>query len=215
MPRTAVSDEGRRLTLDAPTENRLAIEYVRLDLLMQWPVNPKEHDIGAIAASIERFGMRDPIAVNRRNNEIEEGHGRRDTLWGLYTQQRPAPRFVQTASDGMWLVPVLWFDDDPLTQHGYALAHNRTQELGGGYNEQHLLTALREQAAHGALVGLGWDTSDLEALRKRMEQTAATDQTGQIRSTFQVLITCADEQQQTELLDRFLGEGLPCRALTS
>jgi len=36
-----------------------------------------------------------------------------------------------------------------------------------------------------------------------------------LREQFLVLIQCTDEHMQTELLERFQAEGLPCRALMS
>jgi hypothetical protein len=35
----------------------------------------------------------------------------------------------------------------------------------------------------------------------------------QLESQYYVLITCRDEKQQVELLSRFLGEGLECKAV--
>ncbi len=197
------------------TIEQLEVEYVPLDTLVKWPGNPKEHDIGAIAASMLRFGFRDPLGVNRRNHFIEEGHGRLDTLCGLRDQHRAAPRFIRVADDGTWLVPVLYFDDDDVTQHGYSLAHNRTQELGGGYDEVALRNALEEQARYGMLPGTGFDSDDLHALNQRLQAQEGGDQTGQLQTSFQVLVTCANESEQLELLERFTNEGRQCRALTS
>jgi hypothetical protein len=157
-----------------------------------------------------RFGFRDPIGVNRSDNLIEEGHGRLDTLMALKDQRRNAPRFIRVQDDE-WYVPVLYFQDDDLTAHGYALAHNRTQELGGGYDQAMLLQALEEQARFGLLPGTGFDGDDLHALQRRLNEQ---DQNGVVpTSSFQILITCANEQQQVELLERFNGEGLTVRPL--
>ena len=202
MPREAV-----------PTVEQLNLEYVDLDTLMAWPTNPKEHDLGAIAASMQRFGMRDPIGVNINNNEIEEGHGRRDTLAALKRQGRTAPRFVIVDGD-RWLIPVLWFNDDPLAQHGYTLAHNRTHDLGGGYDEQKLKAALEEQAAHGQLTGTGYESADIDALRRKIEGVS-NPPTLTTQSKFEILIRCADEEQQRDLLQRLIDEGVECRALLS
>jgi hypothetical protein len=193
----------------------LAIEYVALDELLLWPGNPKEHDVGAIAASIERFGFRDPIAVNHRNGEIEEGHGRLKTLKAFKTQGRQPPAFI-VEEDGQWLVPIMRFDDDDLTQQGYTLAHNRTQELGGGYDHAKLLVALERQASYGKLTGTGWDGDDIAVLRKKLaENSGAPDQTGVLHTSFQILITCENETQQIDLVERFQQEGLTIRVLTT
>lgn len=55
----------------------LQIEYVNIDTLKPYDKNAKLHpqsQIDQIKASIEEFGMNDPIAI--WNNEIVEGNGR-------------------------------------------------------------------------------------------------------------------------------------------
>ena len=201
------------MTRTPVTIEQLEVDYVSLDALLKWPGNPKQHDLGAIAASMLRFGFRDPIGANRRNNYIEEGHGRLECLEALRQQGRIAPRFIHV-EDGEWRVPVLYFDDDDLTQRGYALAHNRTQELGGGYDQEALRDALEEQARYGLLPGTGFDSDDLHALNRRLLENA--DGSPQLSgATYRVVIECATEVEQGELLERFRTEGLTCRALIS
>ena len=38
------------------TTERIRIEYVRIDQAALWDRNPKQHDIGALVQSIERYG---------------------------------------------------------------------------------------------------------------------------------------------------------------
>ena len=45
------------------------------------------------------------------------------------------------------------------------------------------------------------------------EEKPAEDQSADLRESFQIVITCADEAQQSTLLERFAEEGLKCRAL--
>lgn len=201
------------MTREPVPRNEIRVEYTALSEIRKWPGNPKSHDLGAIAASALRHGFRDPIAVNRRSHEIEEGHGRLDTLQALKQQGRAAPSFVRVEG-GEWFVPVIYFDDDEQTQHGYALAHNRTQELGGAYDERKLLAALMEQARHGLLPGTGFDSDDLEALHRKFVE----DSTAPIQETaahYRVIVDCEGEAHQIELLERFQQEGLPCRALVN
>lgn len=47
------------------------------------------------------------------------------------------------------------------------------------------------------------------------EDDKSEDEDESTPEQFQILITCADEAQQTELLDRFMGEGFDCRSLVS
>src|SRR3990167_4786920 len=111
---------------------RITAEYRRLDTLVPWAGNPKEHDIGAIVSSMMEFGFRDPVAINQNNSEIEEGHGRVLALSEMKRQRMTPPRFIALDTDGEWMIPTLYFNDTELMQRRYALAHNRSQELGGG-----------------------------------------------------------------------------------
>lgn len=193
-----------------PSIPELSVTYVDLDVILEWPGNPKEHDVGAIAASIERFGFRDPISVNRRTSEIEEGHGRLKTLRAFRDRGAPIPSFVRQ-HEGRWQVPVLWFDDDEQTQRAYALAHNRTQELGGGYDDERLLQALESAQREGTLTGTGFDDDDVDALRAKLSEDEGSG-SDLVREQFRILVTCEDEEQQTVLLERFRNEGLDCKA---
>lgn len=94
---------------------KLKIEYVPLDKLKPYERNARKHgdtDIDAIAASIKRFGFKDPIGVWGKN-VIVEGHG----------------RLLAAKKLGLAEVPIIRLDD--LTdeeRRGYALAHNKTAE---------------------------------------------------------------------------------------
>lgn len=114
----------------APT---LRIEYLPLDQLSRWPGNPKEHADGAIAASVQRFGFRDPLAIDEASGRLIAGHGRLTVLERAHAAGQPAPQYVQVREDGMWLVPVTRggsFADEGEAS-AYLIAHNRTGELGG------------------------------------------------------------------------------------
>ena len=50
--------------------DELRIVYRPLVQCLKFPSNPKEHDLGAIVASIARFGFRDPITVNIAKTDI-------------------------------------------------------------------------------------------------------------------------------------------------
>lgn len=94
---------------------KLKIEYVPLDKLKPYERNARKHgdtDIDAIAASIKRFGFKDPIGVWGKN-VIVEGHG----------------RLLAAKKLGLAEVPIIRLDD--LTDEErrmYALAHNKTAE---------------------------------------------------------------------------------------
>src|SRR5690606_41718936 len=79
---------------------------------------------------------------------------------------------------------------------------------GTGYDDDALaeLTAsLPGYAGDGATGSLGGEPTEM----------GAPDQTGVLTSGFQVVVTCSDEWQQGELLERLEAEGYECRALVS
>lgn len=97
----------------------LKIEYVKVGEINEYENNARrheEHDVHAIAKSIEQFGFSDPIGVWGKANTIVEGHG----------------RYLAALELGLDEVPVIRLDH--LTDEerkAYALAHNKTAELSG------------------------------------------------------------------------------------
>lgn len=91
----------------------LAVERESIDLD---PSNPRVHgeqDLAAIAGSLQRFGQRTPLVVNRRTNHVLKGNG----TW-LAAEQL-----------GWSYIVALFVDDDESTAVGYKIADNRTAEL--------------------------------------------------------------------------------------
>ncbi len=64
------------------------------------------------------------------------------------------------------------------------------------------------------LAGTGYSEIDLEELLGE-EDASAFDQSGELTPGFEVIVTCDDESQQRELLDRLQREGFTCRSLAS
>jgi ParB-like chromosome segregation protein Spo0J len=97
-----------------------------IDDLHTLPGNPRRGDIAAVARSLERFGQRKPIVAKHSDGTIIAGNH----TW-------------QAAKQLGWSeIAVVWTDDDDNTAHAFALADNRTAELGT-YDED----ALREMIA--------------------------------------------------------------------
>ena len=127
---------SKKIQAQAAAASTLRIEYLPLAELARWPGNPKEHADGAIAASISRFGFRDPLAIDETTGRLIAGHGRLSVLERAHAAGQPAPQFVQVRDDGMWLIPVTRGGSfaDESEASAYLIAHNRTSELGG-WNE--------------------------------------------------------------------------------
>ena len=142
----------------------LEIRYVALGELKKWPRNPKRHDFELIGDSIRKFGMRNPIAVNERNGEIEAGHGRIETLAVMRERGEDLPQHVHER-DGDWLVPVLFFNDDEITQAKYAIVDNQST-LKEGWDNELLIETLNYVYDTDALDYTGFSEADLEGLKQ-------------------------------------------------
>ena len=92
----------------------LTVEHVPLDRLFLSPTNPRLNDAAVphVAASIRRFGWRQPI-VAKPSGEVIAGNTRLKAAQVL----------------GCETVPVHWFEGDDLEATAFAIADNRTAEF--------------------------------------------------------------------------------------
>lgn len=128
----------------------LAAPVDRLELL---PGNPRRGDVEAVARSLAAFGQRKPIVARRDGTVIAGNHT------------------LQAARSLGWSeIAVVWVDDDDATAKAFALADNRTAELGG-YDDAALADLIAEvQAADEALLAAtGWSGDDLADLMAKLE----------------------------------------------
>lgn len=103
---------------------------VAIDSLQGLPGNPRLGDVDAVAKSLERFGQRKPIVVRKDDGTIIAGNH----TW-------------QAAKKLGWKeIAVAYVGDDDTTAQAYALADNRTAELGS-YDEQALKDLIDKVAA--------------------------------------------------------------------
>lgn len=103
---------------------------VSIDSLKGLPGNPRRGDIDAVAASLSQFGQRKPIVVRKDDGTIIAGNH----TW-------------QAAKKLGWSeIAVAYVGDDDVTASAYALADNRTAELGS-YDEQALKYLINQVAA--------------------------------------------------------------------
>lgn len=162
--------------------NERTIEYVDLYELEGDERNPKDHDVGTIDASMNRFGVIDPIVVDGRTQKIVSGHGRHKTLVQMFEQNLPAPDGVQVDDDtGQWRIPVYtgWASDNDTESAAALIALNRTTELGGWVDEEllELLAELSQQEDGLEGVGFGQhDIGNLEAALTEYEWDEVEDE---------------------------------------
>lgn len=140
------------------------VEYMPLSELRGALRNPKEHDIGTLWKSIERFGFADPPTVNERTGRLVEGHGRIEVLRQMKVAGEYEPRYVRNEG-GEWYVPVVrglsWDTDEEA--EAYLIAHNRIGEVGA-WRDEALTEVLSDLAAADALDGIGYDAEDVDRM---------------------------------------------------
>lgn len=150
--------------------NQVRIEYVPLGELRRWPRNPKDHSLGDIHQSYDRFGYVAPMLLDERTGRLVAGHGRLDALQQRKASGKSAPERIVT-HDGRWLVPVVRgvsFESDEEAE-AYGIADNRLVEVGG-WNDMALAQVLADLAAGPGLEGIGFDGDDLDALLAGLAQ---------------------------------------------
>jgi DNA modification methylase len=131
----------------------LAVPLALLDAL---DGNPRRGDVAAVVRSYERFGQRKPIVARRRAD------GRGEVTAG--NTQLAAAREL-----GWEALAVVWVDDDDDTARAWALADNRTSDLGV-YDEAALLAYLESVRLTGdeeLLAATGYSDADVLALAAR------------------------------------------------
>lgn len=116
-----------------------------IDLLKLLPGNPRRGDVEAVMRSYDRFGQRKPIVARRSDMTVIAGNH----------QLQAAQRL------GWSHIAVVWTDDDDLTAKAFALADNRTADLGA-YDDVDLRALIEEVAVDEALlIATSWSTDDL------------------------------------------------------
>jgi hypothetical protein len=194
---------------EAPQEIRL--EYVALAELKRWPKNAKDHDLPEINAFYDRFGYVMPMLEDARSGKLVAGHGRLEMLEVKQAGGEPPPDRI-IARDGDWWVPVIRgvaFKSDKEAA-AYLLADNKISERGG-WDADLLAEFMKENDI--AAGGIGFSQNEID---KMIVSNADAELEGVLNlgeGSPAIIIECASEKQQRQLLNRFAKEGLKARAL--
>ena len=157
----------------------IRVEYIDLDEIVEADNNPKDHDLGVIYQSINRFGFNNPIILNDANGKLLVGHGRLQALKMIRDAGEDAPDRI-VVEDGCWQVPVIKGVniDNPAEAQAYLLADNRLTELGGWKNID-LIESLNEiMEETGDLDGTGYDLEDIDTILRDLERTDVFEEEG-------------------------------------
>lgn len=174
MPKSRAKKSGK----EQAVTSRIHVEMVPLSKLMEWPGNPKEHDLDTLGESFERFGFIEPILFDEGTKKIVAGHGRREKLLAWKDSGKPPPSRIEVRGKD-WLVPVLrgvTFANAHEAE-AYLLAANQSV-IAGGYNASALANMLARHLKDAN--GLGWraeEMTDLVAIAQKATQSAYDDAT--------------------------------------
>ena len=196
---------------DDAKQPRPAAEDVTLDRIHPWPKNPDPptpKHVREIMRSVKRFGWGEPILARVANGEIIAGHAR-------YL----AARRLKLAT-----VPVRFMDLSEGEAHMLALADNKIPaNRERDWTSDDIAGIMEELEANGTDVemGTGFDEEEIDALIGDPDDPLTSEGGeggeggggGDDDAVYEVIVTCTDEAQQTELLERFAAEGLAVRAL--
>jgi hypothetical protein len=180
---------------------------VKLGDLIPWDDNPKtstKKDARALLKSWDELGQFQTIAIGPAG-DVYDGHQRLSALLTVHGADYAIDARVSSRN---------------LTDEERRKIALYSRQIGAWDTDKLANWSPQELTEWG-----GWD-SDLLTQEKRFvtaldnfiksEQPEPVDSEPQeIPEQYAVLITCQDEQAQNELLERFISEGLQCRALLS
>lgn len=174
--------------------------------LTQLPGNPRRGDIDAIARSLRVFGQRKPVTA-RQTETDEHGNPVGYVTAGNHT-------LLAARQLGWTHVAVAWFDEDETTASAWALADNRLSEIGSNdADELAVMLARIAEEDEALFAATAYTDDDLAAMLDNGLQPPGDAESVNIPQSWGVIVDCADEAAQVELLNRFSSEGLNVRAL--
>jgi hypothetical protein len=168
------------------------IEHLNIESVSPDPANARRHpdrNLEQIKASLRRFGQQKPIVVDA-TNVVRAGNGTlaaaRALGWKTIAAVRSElPRTEMTA---------------------YAITDNRSAELAE-WDAQILSMTL----ADPEIGDVGFSPAEIDKMLGRpMEEFTGQELPAE---KWLIVVTCKDENDQAELLERFSTDGIKCKAL--
>lgn len=194
----ATSDVAPDLSHIAEQLRPLAVPvgYLQFD-----PANAMTHpeaNIDAIKGSLEVYGQRKPVVVNRRTHIVEAGNGTLKAALSLNWSH----------------IAAVFVDDDPAKAAGFAITDNRSAQLAE-WDKDALDKLMRDmdtgndERLDAMMASLAADVGIVEQEASDGGQQPARQQ----GESFQVIVECETAESQSELHERLKGEGYKCKAL--
>lgn len=155
--------------------DRLNIRYVDVTLIKPLKQNFKAHAISETSVSLLRFGLIDPIGINRTTGVNFDGNGRVEALQQMREywlgKGRPAdkvPRGVAVVGDQWYIPTVDGVELSAKDEAPAAAALNRIPELGG-FDDSAMAEILKSMDGADAQAA-GYTAQDVEAILKRVAE---------------------------------------------
>lgn len=158
-----------------------------------------ERNLKAIARSLDLFGQQKPVVV--KDGTVLAGNGTLRAARAL----------------GWTMIAVVVTDLDAREARGFAVADNRTAELAQ-WDPDVLTTTLADLESLGlkAVEDLGFEPNDGVLDDGGSKGTGPVPDAGDGRTvTYRVIVECADEADQRDMIARLEREGRKVRALLS
>ena len=176
-----------------------AAEWVPLASLKPWDKNPRKNDhaVQRVTDSIRRFGFGAPLVARKESRVIIAGH----------------TRYKAAQMLGLKTVPVRFMDISEADSELLALADNKLGEIAE-WDEGALASMLSERSFADAAFA-GWSGKELGDMADAIigAGSASIADVIDARAGYAVVVECADEGQQSMVLEFVEAQGLKCRAL--
>jgi ParB-like chromosome segregation protein Spo0J len=170
------------------------------------PYNPRTHppkQREALEAAIKDVGFIRSVTVNRTTGRLIDGHER---VWQAVRSGQPTidVEYVELSEEAERKALATLDRIGELAEIDPAMLDGLLRQFETGSAAlQAMLAEFADEA--GLYRAAGPPEGHRDPLGK--------DESHRLGDQFRILITCEDEQQQTELLERLTDEGLECRAL--
>lgn len=178
-------------------------EIVPIDSVRPHPRNPRAGDTAIIRDSIDINGWYGAIIVQESTGYILAGNH----------------RYKAALQNGATMIPSIRISVTDEEAVRILLADNRTSDVAT-YDEELLSNFLSELSMTPlGLQGTGFDDNALAEMLHELSSAegneVAPDQSNQLADKFEIVVVCASEVDQRDLLERLSLEGFACRALVS
>ena len=184
---------------------RMNIFNIDIDKIIPYINNPRNNEeaIDKVASSIQEFGFKVPIVIDK-DNVVITGH----------------TRLLASKKLGLKEVPCVVANDLSEAQiKAFRIADNKVSEYSK-WDKDLLrieLEGLEEMDFDLDLVNIDYSDFDLEIdciEDDFVEIKEREDLSDKVNSAYEIIIECDNEEEQEEMYNRFIEEGLRCRVLT-